>query len=198
MVGATRILESISSLIEWCPSGICWVMILWWQTVNGFKTKLERERAKKMGLFLDWCLHAGPRGRDGIPERPSCKYPAGKRSSTHEYDRASDVDIAEDRHKAFAALRRHASTEIKSSGKQTTTELLKFKLLIYMDNGTGAGVRCGVFLWQRFQETRWLECRWWDGYYQRSASRLHYISHITTSQLNSTQQRTTDAGVWHL
>ena len=30
-VGATRILESISSLIEWCPSGICWIMILWWQ-----------------------------------------------------------------------------------------------------------------------------------------------------------------------
>ena len=26
------------------------------KTVNGFKTKLERERAKKMGLFLDWCL----------------------------------------------------------------------------------------------------------------------------------------------
>ena len=25
------------------------------KTVNGFKTKLERERAKKMGLFLDWC-----------------------------------------------------------------------------------------------------------------------------------------------
>jgi len=27
-VGATRILKSISSLIEWCPSGICWIMIL--------------------------------------------------------------------------------------------------------------------------------------------------------------------------
>jgi len=27
-VGATKILESISSLIEWCPSGICWIMIL--------------------------------------------------------------------------------------------------------------------------------------------------------------------------
>jgi len=26
------------------------------KTVNGFKTKLERERAKKMGLFLDRCL----------------------------------------------------------------------------------------------------------------------------------------------
>jgi len=25
------------------------------KTVNGFKTKLERERAKKMALFLDWC-----------------------------------------------------------------------------------------------------------------------------------------------
>jgi len=25
------------------------------KTVNGFKTKLERERAKKMGLFLDGC-----------------------------------------------------------------------------------------------------------------------------------------------
>ena len=24
------------------------------RTVNGFKTKLERERAKKMGLYLDW------------------------------------------------------------------------------------------------------------------------------------------------
>ena len=23
-----RILESISSLIEWCPNGICWIMIL--------------------------------------------------------------------------------------------------------------------------------------------------------------------------
>jgi len=30
-VGATGILESISSLIEWCPSGICWIMILSWQ-----------------------------------------------------------------------------------------------------------------------------------------------------------------------
>jgi len=27
-VGATRILESISSPIEWCPSGMCWIMIL--------------------------------------------------------------------------------------------------------------------------------------------------------------------------
>jgi len=26
------------------------------KTVNGFKTKLKRERAKNMGLFLDWCL----------------------------------------------------------------------------------------------------------------------------------------------
>ena len=26
------------------------------KTVNGFKTKLERERAKKMGLLLDCCL----------------------------------------------------------------------------------------------------------------------------------------------
>jgi len=26
------------------------------KTVNGLKTKLERERAKKMGMFLDWCL----------------------------------------------------------------------------------------------------------------------------------------------
>ena len=30
-VGVTGILENISSLIEWCPSGICWIMILWWQ-----------------------------------------------------------------------------------------------------------------------------------------------------------------------
>ena len=30
-VGATGILENISALIEWCPSGICWIMILWWQ-----------------------------------------------------------------------------------------------------------------------------------------------------------------------
>jgi len=26
------------------------------KTVNGFKTRLEREQAKKTGLFLDWCL----------------------------------------------------------------------------------------------------------------------------------------------
>ena len=30
-VGVTGILENISSLIEWCPSGICWIMILWWR-----------------------------------------------------------------------------------------------------------------------------------------------------------------------
>ena len=48
------------------------------KTVIGFKTKLERERAKKMGLFLDLESIAGPRGRNGIPERPSCKYPASK------------------------------------------------------------------------------------------------------------------------
>jgi len=41
------------------------------KTVNGFKTKLERERAKKMGL-----MSAGLQGRNGIPERPTCKYPA--------------------------------------------------------------------------------------------------------------------------
>jgi len=43
------------------------------KTVYGFKTKLERERAKKIwsvfGLMSD-----GPQGRNGIPERPSCKY----------------------------------------------------------------------------------------------------------------------------
>ena len=54
--GATRILESISSLIEWCPLSK-WNMLdndfVMAKTVNGFKTKLERERAKKMGLFLD-------------------------------------------------------------------------------------------------------------------------------------------------
>jgi len=31
-----------------------WLFNLIIRTVNGFKTKLERERAKKMGLFLDW------------------------------------------------------------------------------------------------------------------------------------------------
>ena len=25
------------------------------RTVNGFKSKLEKERTKKMGLFMDWC-----------------------------------------------------------------------------------------------------------------------------------------------
>ena len=40
------------------------------KTVNGFKTKLERERAKKMGLFLDWCplgLGAVTEFRSGRP-----------------------------------------------------------------------------------------------------------------------------------
>ena len=40
------------------------------KTVNGFKTKLERERAKKMGLFLDWCplgLGAMTEFRSGRP-----------------------------------------------------------------------------------------------------------------------------------
>ena len=39
-------------------------------TVNGFKTKLERERAKKMALFLDWCplgLGAVTEFRSGRP-----------------------------------------------------------------------------------------------------------------------------------
>jgi len=42
--------------IEWCPSGICWSLdndSVTAKTVNGLKTKLEREQAKKMGLFLD-------------------------------------------------------------------------------------------------------------------------------------------------
>jgi len=42
------------------------------KTVNGFKTKLERERAKKMGLFLDWCLlglEAVTEFRSGHPAR---------------------------------------------------------------------------------------------------------------------------------
>ena len=43
------------------------------KTINGFKTELERERAKKLG-FLG-LMSAGPQGRNGIPERPSCKYP---------------------------------------------------------------------------------------------------------------------------
>jgi len=42
------------------------------KTVNGFKTKLERERAKKDGSAFG-LMSAGPRGRNGIPERPSCK-----------------------------------------------------------------------------------------------------------------------------
>ena len=29
--GTMRILESSFSLVEWCPSGICWIMIPWWQ-----------------------------------------------------------------------------------------------------------------------------------------------------------------------
>jgi len=40
------------------------------KTVNGFKTKLERERAKKMGLFLDRCplgLGAVTEFRSGRP-----------------------------------------------------------------------------------------------------------------------------------
>ena len=41
------------------------------KTINGFKT--ERERAKKLGFV--GLMSAGPRGRNGIPERPSCKYP---------------------------------------------------------------------------------------------------------------------------
>ena len=45
------------------------------KTVNGFRTKLERERTKKMGLFLDWCLL----DLEAVTEfRPSCKYPASK------------------------------------------------------------------------------------------------------------------------
>ena len=55
VVGATRILESISSLIDRVVSK--WNMLennsVMAKTVNGFKTKLKRERAKKMGLFLD-------------------------------------------------------------------------------------------------------------------------------------------------
>jgi len=47
------------------------------KTVNGFKTKLERERAKKMGV--SGLMSAGLRGRDGDPERPSCKYIASIR-----------------------------------------------------------------------------------------------------------------------
>jgi len=35
------------------------------KTVNGFKNKLERERAKKMGLVFG-LMSAGPRGRNGI------------------------------------------------------------------------------------------------------------------------------------
>ena len=57
---------------QWCPSGSNMldndsVMA---KTVNGFKTKLERERAKKMGLFLDSCplgLGAVTEFRSGRP-----------------------------------------------------------------------------------------------------------------------------------
>jgi len=45
------------------------------KTVNGFKTKLERERGKEDESVFG-LMSAGPRGRDGIPERPSCKYPS--------------------------------------------------------------------------------------------------------------------------
>ena len=47
------------------------------KTINGFKSKLEKERAKKMGLFMDWRL-LDPKALTVIPERPSCKYPASK------------------------------------------------------------------------------------------------------------------------
>ena len=63
VVGATRILESISSLIDRVVSK--WNMLennsVMAKTVNGFKTKLERERAKKMGLFwTDVCWTSRP------------------------------------------------------------------------------------------------------------------------------------------
>ena len=45
------------------------------KTVNGFKTKLERERAKKMGLFLDLEAVAGFRSsRPASNKKVSCKY----------------------------------------------------------------------------------------------------------------------------
>jgi len=46
------------------------------KSVNSFKTKLETERKMKMGLFTVGLKSAGPRGRHGDLERPSCKYPA--------------------------------------------------------------------------------------------------------------------------
>ena len=96
-------------------------------------------------------MSAGPRGRDG--------FRSGHPASILQVKGAAHMSTSQRcryRRRTSQSIRgaTKASTEIKSSGKQTTTELLKFKLLIYMDNGTGAGVRCGVFLWQRFQETR--------------------------------------------
>ena len=60
-----------SALIEWCPSGICWIMILWWQRqlMVSRLTGMGKEDESVFGL-----MSAGPRGRNEIPERPSCKY----------------------------------------------------------------------------------------------------------------------------
>jgi len=46
------------------------------KTVNGFKTKLERERAKKMGLFwTDVCWSSRPWRNSGAAVlQVSCKY----------------------------------------------------------------------------------------------------------------------------
>ena len=48
------------------------------RTVNGFKTKLERERAKKMGLFLDGAVTEFRSGRPASilqVTRELCKAP---------------------------------------------------------------------------------------------------------------------------
>ena len=47
------------------------------KTVNSFKTKLEKERSKKMGLFLDWS--ARPRGRFSSQRSGrTCELPVSK------------------------------------------------------------------------------------------------------------------------
>jgi len=43
------------------------------KTINDFKSNLEKERAKKMGLFM-----LDPKAITVIPEWPSCKYPASR------------------------------------------------------------------------------------------------------------------------
>ena len=45
-----------SSQKELLIVGICWIKTQYLQSVNGFKSKLESERKRKMGISLDWSL----------------------------------------------------------------------------------------------------------------------------------------------